>query len=559
MSTRALAVLAVVSAGACAIAGPAAAAPGDLDPSFGERGKVFIDGEYSVQSEANDLVVRPDGRLLAIGAGELMDGSYQPAVFGFRADGSLDPGFGSGGGAYSDRLAHFNAWSSGALQPDGRLVVVTCTSGDVDRPRLVLARFTEAGALDPSFGDGGVEITDVDVTYRQGYCYGPIDVALQADGRIVAAAHVPGNFLVARFMTDGSLDPSFADGGIERTTFPGRHPGGRASSIQVAPSGRILVAGVHGTAHHNKEPVVVAYTPAGELDRRFSGDGIARLPLRGNLDHDPALALDGSQPIVGGVVHNSQFTRFRLFAGRLKADGGPDRSFGGDGLVRLRERREFYVQYPGIHAVAASKGRVLAAGSNGADLFVARWTKRGRPDRSFSGNGSVATDLGGHTDTAEAIAITDDGILAAGVRLSIYERSDASVDLAIVRYLDEPGPHDADADGVRDPADRCPSVPGERGRDCPVWHARAQVYTTEEDISGYLESKEPRCARKRSVTLYERRGGPDLAVDRTRSDEGGSFEFELPEPGRYYARTTRAVVPLGGVCLATRSNLVEVQ
>ena len=70
------------------------------------------------------------------------------------------------------------------------------------------------GDLDPSFGSGGKVITD----------FGGEDVALtllrQSDGKIIVAgtsfvygSGTGGNFALARYNPDGSLDPTFGTGG----------------------------------------------------------------------------------------------------------------------------------------------------------------------------------------------------------------------------------------------------------------------------------------------------------------------------------------------------------
>ncbi|MDT9071455.1 delta-60 repeat domain-containing protein, partial [Escherichia coli] len=81
-----------------------------------------------------------------------------------------------------------------------------------------LVRYLPDGRLDESFGDGGVARGDSgnrnDVL---------ADIVLQPDGKILVAGSTKGieapararhNFAVARFNPDGSLDPTFGDGGV---------------------------------------------------------------------------------------------------------------------------------------------------------------------------------------------------------------------------------------------------------------------------------------------------------------------------------------------------------
>ena len=62
-----------------------------------------------------------------------------------------------------------------AIQPDGKIVVAGGISGD----RALIARYLRDGRLDPSFGTGGIA--------RQGFAL-PVSVggvAIQPDGRIL--------------------------------------------------------------------------------------------------------------------------------------------------------------------------------------------------------------------------------------------------------------------------------------------------------------------------------------------------------------------------------------
>jgi len=114
-----------------------------------------------------------------------------------------------------------------------------------------VARFLGDGSLDRSFrGDGTAR------TNFTKWDDSASDVAIQADGKIVAAG-VAGfawgslpTFALARYRVDGTLDPSFGDGGKLRTRVGGVQPdqqldivGSWASAVALQSDGRIVVAG----------------------------------------------------------------------------------------------------------------------------------------------------------------------------------------------------------------------------------------------------------------------------------------------------------------------------
>jgi uncharacterized delta-60 repeat protein len=91
-----------------------------------------------------------------------------------------------------------------------------------------------AGELDPSFGSDGKVVTG-----GLGFA---LAVAIEPNGKIVAAGQTGGDFSLARYNRDGSLDPSFGSGGKVLTDFGG---GSSASAHGVAlqPDGKIVAAG----------------------------------------------------------------------------------------------------------------------------------------------------------------------------------------------------------------------------------------------------------------------------------------------------------------------------
>ena len=119
-----------------------------------------------------------------------------------------------------------------ALTPHGKIIAVFFF-GD-----FALARYNPNGSLDTSFSGDGKQTTD----------FGANGVALQPDGKIVAAG-VGGagydQFALARFNPNGSLDTSFSGDGKERTDFGGSYGQG-ANAVALQGNGKIVAAGVGG-------------------------------------------------------------------------------------------------------------------------------------------------------------------------------------------------------------------------------------------------------------------------------------------------------------------------
>jgi uncharacterized delta-60 repeat protein len=150
--------------------------------------------------------LQPDGKLVAAGnGGRLVSGSKKEdfALVRYKADGSLDEGFGRGGKVLTDFGGEEGA-SALVLQPNGKLVAAGTLFGDVPGGYdFALARYGPSGALDGSFGEGGKTTTGFS---RSGADFASALVR-QRDGRLVVAGggfigtfgHGGSTFALARY------------------------------------------------------------------------------------------------------------------------------------------------------------------------------------------------------------------------------------------------------------------------------------------------------------------------------------------------------------------------
>jgi uncharacterized delta-60 repeat protein len=119
-----------------------------------------------------------------------------------------------------------------------------------------------AGDLDTSFDANGKVTTDF------GGFDGAAEVAIQPGGKIVAAGSAAGDFALARYNRDGSLDASFDGDGKVTTDFGGVFEA--ASAVAIQRDGKIVVAGSTGAVD---DFALARYNRDGSLDTRFDGDG----------------------------------------------------------------------------------------------------------------------------------------------------------------------------------------------------------------------------------------------------------------------------------------------
>jgi uncharacterized delta-60 repeat protein len=145
------------------------------------------------------------------------------ALARYRPDGQLDPTFGSGGKVVTDfgtpahksgRGAEPRGAAALAIQGDDKIVVAGGTGSD-----FALARYRPDGQLDPTFGSGGKVVTDVGARPGSYERSGANAIAIQPDGKILAAGTGPHDFALVRYTRDGRLDRSFGGGGEVFTDF----------------------------------------------------------------------------------------------------------------------------------------------------------------------------------------------------------------------------------------------------------------------------------------------------------------------------------------------------
>ena len=382
---------AIVALAFALLAGAAGAAPGDLDPSFGQDGRVGI---VSGRGEsANAVAVQPDGKILVAGG---------DAVYRLKRNGSLDPtfndngrlGIDSGGGASANALA---------LQPDGKILVAGHELLANFNSNIFIHRLNPNGSFDSTFGQGGVRRI---MSNAREFANA---LALQPDGKILVAGNSFANtfdVVVYRLGADGSDDSTFNGSGRATIDSGG---GEGANAVAPMPDGRIVVAGV--TAGPGvSDAAIYRLSPTGGLDLTFNGSGTLAIDSGGGDDAD-ALALqpDGRIVVAGSSTANTAAVVYRV-----NPDGALDPGFGGDGVVRLDEGRDAFA----YALTLQPNGKIVVAGSatvsDNADAIVHRLNANGSLDAGFGHAGRVGIEDGGNA-YAYAVALQTDGkIVAAG-------------------------------------------------------------------------------------------------------------------------------------------------
>jgi uncharacterized delta-60 repeat protein len=257
---------------------------GDLDPAFDDDGIAIA--RFGPEHEvAFGLDVDASDRIVIGGRAEMASG-LRMAAARFTSDGTLNASF-SSDGKHTIRFQGQAQARDVEITPAGKIVL----AGRRQSPGgFAVARLLAGGTLDTSFGGDGRVIT--------GTAYGANAVAVQPDGRIIAAGSRPGlagtDYMLVRYRRNGTLDPTFHRDGIARTDFAGDDD--IAWDVEVQPNGKIIAV---GEAYLGTQRAfgIARYRPSGVLDPTFSDDGkagqVGGIGMGSTLDATPRLIAVG--------------------------------------------------------------------------------------------------------------------------------------------------------------------------------------------------------------------------------------------------------------------------
>ncbi|MBK9425836.1 MAG: T9SS type A sorting domain-containing protein [Bacteroidetes bacterium] len=296
---------------------------GSIDLSFGVNGHRILNMQPGVNDFFNSVLIQPDGKILLSGP----SGSgiiFRTNVARLLANGALDTGFGING----MKTYIFSGGScipyAMKLDASGRILI-----GGNESNNLFVLRLLADGNVDSTFsGDGiAVDLPPGIFALAFGMCIDNV-------GRIITVGYSfsPFSYMIARYDSAGALDTTFGQGGvtlIPKSGFIGLY------DCKVQPDGKIVACGnfddTGGGSNHDF--VILRLNDNGTPDSTFAGDGVLEVPVSNDRDILQSIILqpDGKIMVAGYVGNNTVAGDFALL--RLNSDGIFDTSFGSNGLV----------------------------------------------------------------------------------------------------------------------------------------------------------------------------------------------------------------------------------
>jgi len=361
--------------------------PAALDASFGENGVVTTDLQPEMDDLAYAVAVQADGKIVLAGTSGT-PAITQTALVRYTADGEVDTGFGTDGLVLNTKAVSASSYGL-AIQSDGKLVTGGWTSNSGSSTDFLLSRFSAAGKLDSSFGDGGHGVLGIHTAFGNA-------LAQQADGKLLLAGQDTNLFtpdaLIARFTKDGALDTSWGNAGVARIDWGTDYD--NAKAIAVLPDGKVLVAGktdTHGV-------VLCRLNADGNQDTTFGTEGLVKRDLgEGNAVRAIALGSNGRILLAGGSkIHAYQ------------ADGSVDQQFGDAGVVT-------FAGHALNSMVELPDGNLVAVGKDAKTVAVVKLSAQGKAASAFGKAGSLSLESAVPSGEAFHVTRLDSGkLLIAG-------------------------------------------------------------------------------------------------------------------------------------------------
>jgi uncharacterized delta-60 repeat protein len=324
-------------------------ANGAPDLTFGSNG-ITVTSLPSASADGFAAILDPDGKLLVAGRSCPLSGGSSFLLLRYHTNsilttgtaGTLDLGFGTQG-IVTTPIPSGSATSANAIALSGTNILLAGHSKIGGRFVIALAQYTSSGALDFTFGSGGIVTTPVGALDADAAA-----LAVQGDGKIVAAG-LAGNAMsqiwdvaLLRYNANGSLDTDPTTGfggGTGIVTTDIGSSSNYANAVAIQGDGKIVVVGnafVNSFAA-TSDIAVLRYNTDGSLDTDpttgfGAGTGIVTTNI-GAFDNGFAVAV---QPADGKIVvagNADAGTGDRLALLRYNGDGSLDSGFGTGGIV----------------------------------------------------------------------------------------------------------------------------------------------------------------------------------------------------------------------------------
>ena len=256
--------------------------------------------------------------------------------------GQLDPSFGTAGTEASefsqDAASPAAAGGAAVIAPNGDIYQAGSAPDSAGKPALFLARFLPTGALDTSFGTGGVSMQQVGqgTTKSSGETTGPLkflNLAVTPSGEVLVPADASDpsggtQLAIAEFTPSGGLDSGFGTGGVyyDDALSTASPKSATANGVAVQSDGKIVITG-NAALSSGHAAVLQRLNRDGTLDSGFATGGTYTVSSASASPTIGQVIIDSSGNIVFAGQGAASAGNLAIMLGRLTGAGADSPGF----------------------------------------------------------------------------------------------------------------------------------------------------------------------------------------------------------------------------------------
>ncbi|MCG2429977.1 T9SS type A sorting domain-containing protein [Aequorivita xiaoshiensis] len=290
---------------------------GNLDPSFGDDGKVITNSTYGASTpyiQNNNIIV----------AGQY-NNTY--LVKRYTNSGELDTSFADNG-----TLAPFISGQNARIQifDDNSFVIEGGFQSNGTTSSLTLQKYLPNGTIDTSFGTNGVAEAEIPFIQenpsvsRRFKIQNDGSILILGDRKLASAAQL----IFIKFLADGSLDSSFGNNGTYFYEIASSTAGSIVAVFDIDENGKIIVAGSIGSCQLGVYPFIKRFLPSGPIDTTFGDSGSANTPEAWDHSNPFQVTFQENNRILIGWNQNICVPEaFSFMVSRIYENGYIDSSF----------------------------------------------------------------------------------------------------------------------------------------------------------------------------------------------------------------------------------------
>lgn len=389
-------------------------AHGALDPTYSDDG--IATNDLGTNDSLKAMTMNSFGNVL--GAGVITEsGQKNTLVVRYKTDGSLDTSFDTDGMAIFDVAGGGQADEANDIIIDsqGRILICGFLTNSTPNKDAYVMRLTAAGALDSTFGTGGMKPLAYSASVDD-VCLG---IRIGTDGSIYVGGNIansPVVFVVSKMDTSGNLDSTYGTSGSTEISFGVNDS--KLSDIAISNTNQIYAGGGYSTGVGNTDFAMAKLNSSGVLDTTFSGDGMATFGLGGD-DVGGKIFFVAAAPkdkiFMTGTSDAAGTVDIAVLA--VLSDGTLDTTFDSDGQVT-------FVDSDGTDAAGdilytdnglfITGGLGAGAGSTELDWAIMRLKANGAADTDFDSDGIVTIDINANDKPRGIMLDTDKRIITVG-------------------------------------------------------------------------------------------------------------------------------------------------